>query len=541
LKDKIRIIVNSAPDIQLRPPVSQSLGLHVKGYVAMHVDTLDPATSITGVLNRLCAEVPTILPHLKDEFRAYCLQEFKKTFTPLSTDMDRSFLTWVLNANYPDWRKKELIEIWERCHGFYKDINGKVKCFIKDEFYMKYALARGIYSRVDEIKVDFGPYAKLMENEVYKLANFIKHVPVDQRPAYIQAMLGEVGVKFAATDYVTFEAHFTRTLQDIVEFTFIEYMLENLDEGRVIIDMIKKATGTVNHCQFKHYVLKVLSTRMSGEMFTSLFNGLTNLYAFKFNCHRLGIVTNGVVEGDDGLFACHPRAPTEQEFREIGFNIKIENHEKANEASFCGLIFDPEDKINITDPREVLLTFGWSKQDYVGARPARLLELLRAKGLSFAHQYAGCPIIQSLAHCALRQTKHIDMRRYLNKDRSISMWDREQLQEAMKSPIVKKDIPMNTRDLMARKFGIPTQIQIEIENYLDNHNSLDGLDHWSFSILFDENFAQNWIDYVSDRNDKYPNLYLDDQLRGHTLREQEDVITFTNHFDRHFDRRLVLD
>ena len=130
-----------------------------------------------------------------------------------------------------------------------------------------------------------------------------------------------------------------------------------------------------NTCTFKRFKLGIQATRMSGEMCTSLGNGFSNLMLMLFACHRIGSKCTGVVEGDDGFFVCSPRAPTSKEFKEIGFTIKMERHDSLTTASFCGIVFDTIDKINVTDPMEVLIGFGWSKTPYVGARPARKMEL----------------------------------------------------------------------------------------------------------------------------------------------------------------------
>ena len=493
IKPDVHITVNSSVDVLLRPPVMESIGPVILGAAPPHVDPWDQNTAIAGVLNRICAKPPQHDRAFRRRFRKFVQRWCRKNLVPLSANTDFSFENWLSLTNYPEWRKAELREAWEKCGGVITSKDKACKCFIKDETYPSFKHARAIFSRSDAFKCYAGPIFKQIENVIYSLPDFIKHVPVHARPGYIMDRIYVPGAKYAATDYTAFESHFTKHMMLDCEFVMYEYMLKNTTEVERMKEIKRTLIGK-NKCLFKRFQLDLEATRMSGEMCTSLGNGFSNLMFFLFVCQEEQITCTGVVEGDDGLFVCSPKLPSNESFEKLGLTIKIEEHTNLATASFCGIIFDEVDLINVTDPLEVLVNFGWSKQHHVGMKRARKLELLKSKSLSFAYQYQGCPIIQSLAWYGLRMTHQIDLRRYLARDRSVSMWEREQMLEAMKYSCKKVKIPMNTRKLVQDKFGITIEDQIAIEGFFDAKTDLGPI---SFPTI-DKYMKYDWTDYYDN-------------------------------------------
>lgn len=330
--------------------------------------------------------------------------------TPLSEVP--TFGDWLDDTPYTESRKAQLEVANDEClanGGIWSDPKyTAVKSFMKDETYTDYKYPRAINSRHDAFKCACAPFFKAIEKELFKLPFFIKKVPVRDRPAYILERLYAPGAKYIATDYTAFESLFTKELMMDCEFILYEYMTANLAEGRTWFAMIRKVLGGINRLAFKHFILELVATRMSGEMCTSLGNSFCNLMAALFILAECGTRNAvGVVEGDDGLFRVDKRVPTIQDFADLGLNIKIELHDDVATASFCGLIFDRDDLANVTDPREVLASFGWTSAKYLRASDRTHKMLLRAKALSLLYQYPGCPILQPLALWAMRHTDDI--------------------------------------------------------------------------------------------------------------------------------------
>jgi len=247
---------------------------------------------------------------------------------------------------------------------------------------------------------------------------------------------------------------------------------------------------------------------MSGEMNTSLGNGFTNLMMLLFLAYKKGCTdVKCVVEGDDSAARFTGPRPTAEDFAQLGMKCKVEFHENIETMSFCGLVFDDQDLINVTDPREVLATFGWTSSRYLRSNHITLKKLLRCKALSLAHQYPGCPIISSLAQYGLRVTRGIDVRHFIREKGNFSLWEREQLLEALKDEkkiqIIKP--PSNTRMLVERLYNVTVPQQLKLEAYLDSLVDLRPIPLGEFIF----NAPADWEDYFH----KYVRLHdLSDTL-----------------------------
>jgi hypothetical protein len=290
---------------------------------------------------------------------------------------------------------------------------------------------------------------------------------------------------------------------DAVEFELYRYMVGRLPCGKEFIQLITRVLMGQNVCEFKYFKMKLNATRMSGEMCTSLGNGFSNKMFMEFmlqvvNDFKLkdDVDTKGVVEGDDGLFATKAKhLPTTKDFERLGLKIKLEEHTELTNTSFCGIIFDPEECINVTDPIETLLSYGWTNQTYKNSSTKTASDLLRAKSLSYAYQYPGCPIIGSMAWYGLRVTQNFKKLGKLLNSKSLNTWDRDQLLEALKNQHRCKYVSpgMRTRLLIEERYGVKVEHQQMIEDYFLNKNDTEPI---SLPIL-ELYFKKDWVDYYN--------------------------------------------
>ncbi len=463
-----------------RLPVMASLGVHVEGACLPHVDMSDSATTRAGAQGRFCRTTPPINRNKLERFRLFVRRWLCANLTPLSVSTDTSFETWIQRTNYPEWRRKELRLVYQDLlengwDGSYE----KLSSFVKDEQYGEFKHARCINARSDEYKVTVGPHIKCIEDQIYALPQFIKHIPVALRPAYIRDYLEREGVNYVATDYTSFEALFTAEIQEACEMQLYHYMLHLTEGGRNVYDLMERVQMGKNVCEFKYLTVKVRAKRMSGEMCTSLGNGFTNLMVMLFTAEEVGARNvRGCVEGDDGLFSMEGNIPRIRDFEELGMIIKLEVHPNVNTASFCGMIFDTKDEIVISDVMSHLTRFGWTKAKYLGARDVVLKRLLRSKALSMLYSYPGCPVLWKLARYGLRVTQseaRIDLSRYYD-----SWWDREQAEMRKKVDfweVWSRTPSANSRLLVEEKYGLTVPDQLKIEEYLDSLETITPLDH----------------------------------------------------------------
>jgi hypothetical protein len=485
-------------DTNRRGPALVSTGPHVHGAALPHPDLDDTWTAVAGVRKRAAFAPPVPKKQLLERLKRFVRLWLARHLVPLDADTDITFQTWLDNAPYPAWRKEQLKAEWEACENPFDKKLFEVSCFIKDETYVSYKHARGIYSRSDVFKCLVGPIFKSIENIVYKDPHFIKHIPVCDRPKYIFEKLYRENGKYYATDYTAFESLFTKEIMESVEFQLYDYMTQNLSAHSWFMDVCHTVLAGRNICRFKDFKVELEATRMSGEMCTSLGNGFSNLMFMLFMCSEKGVDVDGVVEGDDGLFVIDGEAPTEDDFKQLGLVLRMEKHDSLATASFCGIVFDEVDQKTITDPRDVLASFGWTSRQYANAKPGRLRELLRCKSLSLAYQYPGCPIISALADYGLRVTSGVDIRRVLDKDRGTyaNEWYRNRLKQAMDQVknVPRAEVGIRTRLLTEHLYGIPVFVQVSIEQYLDNKTDLGPLQH----PLIDSLMAQDWKDYWNE-------------------------------------------
>jgi len=226
-------------------------------------------------------------------------------------------------------------------------------------------------------------------------------------------------------------------------------------------------------CKFHDVSVDLPSCRLSGDMCTSLGNGFSNLMFALFVLHKKGAKdVRIVVEGDDGLMTYNGPRVSGDDFAKLGLTIKLQDHDRIETASFCGMIFDSEELINIADPRKVLADFGWGDCQYTHAKKSKKASLLRCKALSLAYQYPGCPIISELAQYGLRATRGHDIRWLAANTKN--MWYRETLLRALKDErSLKVQTPgPRSRALVEEMYGIKIEWQLKIEEHLRGLSTL---------------------------------------------------------------------
>jgi hypothetical protein len=496
----------------LRRVVQTSLGPIVTDVAKPHPDMDDPLSIKAGVEKRFGSAPPSPEAEFLEGYRAFVKTWLEENMTPLSTDSDCSFETWLSSTNYTEARKTQLRQVQEKLS---KRVIGSekrdfhCKSFIKDETYTDYKYPRAINARSDDFKVLSGPIFKLIEKALFSRDEFIKKIPVNDRPKYIMNKLYREAAKYVATDYTSFEALFTAQILEAGEMQLYAYMTKDMPGGQAWYDIIHEVLTGENVCVFKNITVKLPATRMSGEMCTSLGNSFANLMFLLYVCKSVGATdVAAVIEGDDGLAVMNGPTPTPEDFARLGLTIKLDVHENLEDASLCGMIFDRNDLINITDPLKMMAGFGWTEGKYSRAGRNLKNQLLKSKALSLAYQYPGCPILQTLAFETIKRLGHVSNEYAIKRAmKSASEYEREWLAQILRclNRIVPKIIPLSTRQLMERVFGITIDQQLRTEAYLENHDMLTPLDitwlNWPSSW---HHYSRNYVMDVCTHELNYP-------------------------------------
>lgn len=494
IKDSVKVSVVRDEEWK-RPIVAASLG-PTASFSLPHPNP-SAHTILRGALHRFGRKPPIAVKLKIALLKRFVATWLKENLTPLPAETDVSFDTWVDSTNYPEWRKNELREINQRIltHGLSKDW-GRIKSFMKDEHYPDFKHARSINARSDEAKIVFGPWFRVIEKEVFQLPMFIKKVPVPDRPEVLSSLYQD-GAEYVSTDYTSFEALFTAEIMDAVEFQLYEYMTQHIPLASAYMNDVRRVLGGLNVCVFKHFMLELAATRMSGEMCTSLGNGFSNWMFVSFLCGEKNIQFKGFVEGDDGIFRFNGDSLEAKDFEELGLIIKIEKHKNLEHASFCGQVFDMQDKLVVTDPREILASFGWTSGKYATATHSTKMALLRAKAWSIGYQYPGMPILASMSRAYLRLTRSYNLDKVVNGRGFLNTYERDQLLEALDSgrPELNISPPSRTRVLVAELYGVSLEAQKAYEDYFDNLQCVEPIP--DFGITVPDAWYQNQL-YVRD-------------------------------------------
>jgi hypothetical protein len=377
------------------------------------------------------------------------------------------------------------------CYRRLRENEKAVKMFIKKEGYVKINRPRGIYSRSDLCKPYIGAVIKKIEEQIYGLKFFIKKIPVKDRPAYLKEQIDGEGKSFWVIDYTAFESTFVVDLMEAVEGTIYKFMLIN--HPLVYQNLTNTLFGT-NKIYSRYVSAKIEGRRMSGEMNTSMANGISNIIFIKFLGELLGTeIDDFVVEGDDSLISTHYSIElTPEHFKLFGVGAEIEKYETFSEGSFCGLVADSQDLEALTDPFEALLKFGWTHSCDKFASDRVLAELLRAKSLSLAYEYPSCPILYAVA------SKYINLTSGHKARLDNNWWERQLTINPDYDPqIIKSRIKPptdRTRAAFALKYHVPVETQKELEEYVLGLESVKPFDDDPVGCWMRQYAEQFWPD-----------------------------------------------
>lgn len=468
-----------------RKVMSTNCGFEIMYMSPTIPDLKDPESVIAGFYYRVCRNPNDTNKIGLRNFNKFVRKEMCKIWRQMNGCEDVSYEYWREIINFPEWRKVQFDDARRKLEEFnfrpkdYDAIDG----FPKEESYgADFKYIRCINSRSDLFKVDVGPFFKQIEKIAFEIPEFIKKIPVIERPQYIFDHVYQPGARYVTTDYTSFEAGFKSQVMKACEFEIYRYIGRDHPEFGKFWKNIQKLLGfnRINYEGFKGYVP---ATRMSGEMNTSLGNGLFNLMAFKFICSLKGVNCKGVVEGDDGLFSLSGDVDIRY-FRDLGALIKFETFDDLGKASFCGQLFDPDSKQSIRDPVKALVKFGWAPRMYNGASKILKEGLLRSKAMSGIFENRSCPILSRFYLYILRMTKNrvTQAKRYRNSLRR--EWEREQIiseEEWIHSNGYShfEDLyiapTLNTRLLFEELYGFTVDQQLYIEKIFDRREVLGPL------------------------------------------------------------------
>lgn len=457
--------------------------------------TTDGRSAVAGCIKRCTSAMPTPNHGTLVDFSRFSGIEISK-IEQVSADLAVSVRAWLAETSYSEKHKirmvKEYLEGLHPCDD--KEFND-VNQFVKNERFPEFKAPRLINAKKDGFKFHLGPIVKEVEKIIYKMPEFIKSIPVSDRPRYILDMIAGDDREYLTTDFTSFEANFTRFIMRCCENALLRHVFKN-HPLYPKLDWLCKAIEGRQVCKSSlGYTMEVDATRMSGEMTTSLSNGFSNLMFMRFVFSRLGVTDlRIVVEGDDAIMSVPKGStiPTEDDFAQLGLKVKLERHVDLCTASFCGLVFDKVDLINVTDPLATVVEMNILPARCAAMRKSKQMAYLKAKAMSAKYQYNGCPIVDAYASWILRATARFDHRAVLRGEHD--WWDRQKYQHAFANKLwkVRTPTPHATRLVVQDKYDISVQHQIAIEHFFDSQTELAPWYFSSFHGLLPQCWADAW-------------------------------------------------
>jgi hypothetical protein len=506
--DKLSSIATSNPAI--RAPAMIGLEHMVCGAVYYRPNTSDPLSLAQGARKRLIHDRPKLDRKLMARLKVYTRKWCEKRLRPLTVDDVPSFEDWVDHINQPESVKQEYREALAEFLDGRRPLSvlNKKKGFAKKEFYDEPKYHRIISSPDNLEKVLQGPLAHAMEEQLFKLPEFIKKIPRSEWPAYIANICEGEGLSSYNSDYSSFEASFIRDVKLALELEFALFMLSNFLNETGTKDILTR-TRLIKIVS-KLFLAWMLAKRHSGEMTTSLFNGFSNIVVNSFVAEEINGATifKGVVEGDDGLFVHNGKQPTPDDFLPLGFKIKIIPVVKYYEASFCGVVFHPESRRTLANPWKALMTSTWASDDYLRSTLETRKKLGIVKGLSYLAQYPGCPVISALSQWMLRvngfeREKLEDVLCWYESQRATGWWDRVLIRDIRGSLLQSSEPCYQDRVLIEKLYGMNVETQLDLESRFEHSSG----DVW-ISDVVPEQYRKHWQGFVRCRRQRDPELHI---------------------------------
>lgn len=381
----------------------------------------------------------------------------------------------LLGVCDPSWSMEEYHHKWlelpERDKVQWKQDGYDQKCssFIKCESYATQdKLPRFIQQRSDRAKAAVATCIHEVEKVIFKSGNFVKGMTQDEMVERISQFEGYK--EFYVSDYSSFESGFNPQYTKVVEEEqFKHFIGRNNPTIAKIINMHYRRNGNepvVNICENPMYRIKVVGTRMSGDMWTSLANGFSNKMNIMYNMYKRGITKyDFVVEGDDGLVAVNEEPFRDEDFHNLGFKIKLAKHTNLETTEFCGIRINPAEKQPLVLPDSADLLSTALHPKYFRSGEKHLKELLKSKAQSLYCVGKNTPVIAVLAWKIINLLKDV---RY--DDSWMDMWWKEFTRRMDKFP--EPVITVGSRVLFEDQTGISVAEQLTYESFIKKQTDI---------------------------------------------------------------------
>lgn len=321
---------------------------------------------------------------------------------------------WMDNCKrYTVKKKKELLKLQKQIlSGTYEArYHGKddplglavINVFQKCENYPEVKEPRAISACSQECKALLGGFYHLLEIHAKKSTPFFVK---GMNPYMIREKMRELSQKwslFMGSDYSSYEGSQDYQWQNLIEKRILKEWLLNYPDVYQQIDRIY----TKGHDIYwrKRYFGHLNGKRMSGDVQTSLGNGICNALIWKFVSYKCEAPMDILVEGDDA-FICTDKPLDVSIVQQLGFDCKIDGP-SFNYEDICFLSMYQYHSVPFGNIPKVIDKIGTVKSSFFTTqwqqgKEDKIRDYAYTKAYCFLFMYVGTPIIDPICRQIMR-------------------------------------------------------------------------------------------------------------------------------------------
>lgn len=378
----------------------------------------------------------------------------QKRFTVKVKDAMRSLLNQMLTGTYE-----------APYHGKDDPMGLRViNIFQKTENYPEVKEPRAISACSTECKVYLGGYYHMCDKHAIKTCPFfVKGLTPSQIDAKKADLASRYSV-FMGSDYSSYEGSQDYVWSNLIEKTIYMEWFKNYPEvQKHVRDIYEKGHDIYYR---KRFFGHLNGKRMSGDVQTSIGNGICNALIWSYVAHKSGCPVEFLVEGDDA-FICSDAPLDVSHVHDLGFDCTIDGP-SFNPDDICflsrysingqyfGNIPKILDKVGVVKSTHFAECFLRNSKRSV----QELNDYAYTKAYCYQYMYTGTPILDELCDTIMRLfpgSVHLELMPKYFEGRLVGM---------MRGKILKKPITMEVRRRVAElwpQYSIEVQLQLEEE------------------------------------------------------------------------------
>lgn len=283
-----------------------------------------------------------------------------------------------------------------------------INIFQKNENYVEPKEPRAISPCSQEVKALLGGFYHLIDQHAISTCPFFVKT---LNPYQIRNKMNQMSANwscFMGSDYSSYEGSQDYYWLCNIELAIYEKWLQNYPE---VYEYIHNIYSSGHDLYYRHrYLGHLYGKRMSGDMQTSIGNGICNALIWSFVSHKMGINIEFLVEGDDA-FICSDKPLDTSIVNNLGFDCKLEGPScNPDDISFLsmyrvnnnyfGNIPKLIDKIGVVKSTKIASAIKRNSN-----RAKKLInDYNYTKAYCFKFMFPNTPVISALCDCVMRNS-----------------------------------------------------------------------------------------------------------------------------------------